>query len=70
MNMQDMTEEEINSNAGYLCLFSAIISANKHPVRNAHATKKQKGQETIKGVDVSQAMKYRKMTLMLTYIQH
>lgn len=55
-----MTEEEINSYAGYLCLFPAIISANKHPFRNAHGTKKQKGQETVKCVDVSPAMKYRK----------
>lgn len=35
-----MTEEEINSYARYLCLFSAIISANKCPVRNAHRTNK------------------------------
>lgn len=45
MSMQDMTEEEINLYAGYLCLFSAIISANKYPVRNAHGTNKQKGQK-------------------------
>lgn len=65
-----MAENEINLYAGYLGLFSAIIAANNHPVRNTHGTNKQKGQETAKCIDVFLTMKYRKMTLMLNYTQH
>lgn len=35
-----MAEDEINLYAGYLGLFSAIIAANNHPVRNTHGTNK------------------------------
>lgn len=35
-----MAGDEINLYAGYLGLFSAIIAANNHSVRNTHGTNK------------------------------